>query len=315
MTARLSFILCLLLLYACSPPPQPLRVAAIPWPGYEALFLARAQGHLDPFAVHLVEMESATSVLHELRNGTVDAAALTLDETLSAIAQGVPLAVVLVLDISDGADALLARPGIERLDELRGRKVGVETSALGALMLQSALEAGGLKPSDVVVVPLTVDSHERAFERGEIDAVVTFEPVRSRLLRAGARLLFDSRQIPGRIIDVLAVRTDRVADHATALEHLLRAWFRALAFQRNHPERAARLMQPRLRLEVEAILAAFDGIEQPDAAANRSLLSGSPAPLDERARELARFMAAHGLLPTDFSPPPLAIDRFLPAPP
>ncbi len=114
--ACLLLLLLLLLLTACGQAPRPpLRIATNVWPGYEPLYLARELGYFDPRTVRLVEMGSSTEVLHELRNGTIDGAALTLDEALSAVAEGLPLVVVLVMDISAGADALVARPGLERL--------------------------------------------------------------------------------------------------------------------------------------------------------------------------------------------------------
>jgi len=45
-----------------------------------------------------------------------------------------------------------------------------------------------------------------AFKKRQVDAIVTFEPVKSELLSSGANILFDSHQIPGRIVDVLVVR-------------------------------------------------------------------------------------------------------------
>ena len=48
-------------------------------------------------------------------------------------------------------------------------------SALGTIMLLSALEANGLTMQDVRVRTLTVDDHLAAFQAGEVDALVTFE--------------------------------------------------------------------------------------------------------------------------------------------
>ncbi len=184
---------------------------------------------------------------------------------------------------------------------------------MGALLLESALQAGGLGLADITPVPLTADQHLPAWERGAVEALVTFEPMRSRLLEAGGHVLFDSRRIPGRIIDVLVIRRDRLPGHEEQLRSLVSAYFRALAYQHAQPARAARLMQPRLRLKQEEILAAFQGLRQPDAGANRRWLSGDPPLLERRARTLARFMAGHGLLPPG-APPPGISDQFLPPP-
>ena len=60
---------------------------------------------------------------------------LTLDELLTARGNGIELCVIAVLDSSAGADALMARPGLEHLKALAGQRIGAEDSASGALML------------------------------------------------------------------------------------------------------------------------------------------------------------------------------------
>lgn len=309
-----GLLLLVALLTGCGQPPvQPLRVASNVWPGYEPLYLARSLGYYPEGSIRLLELSSATQVLHELRNATIDVAALTLDEALSLVAEDYSIRVALVLDISNGADALLAQPDIPNLKALRGKRVGVEDTAVGALMLASALDTAGLEVSDIQPVHLTADEHQRAYEQGQVAAVVTFEPTRSRLLAEGARVLFDSSQIPGRIIDVLVVRAGLEAQHQEQLRALIAGYFHALDYQREHPLDAAERMRPRLRLEPAEILKSYDGLQQPDVSENRRLLSGHPAPLDSRAAALAGFMYRHGLLRREIEISSLATAGYLPA--
>lgn len=97
---------------------KPIAIAAQVWPGYEPMFLARSEGWLDAERVHLLETASATESLQALRDGTVDGAALTLDEVLKARATGLSLSVVMIFDLSAGADMLVARAGITTLADL-----------------------------------------------------------------------------------------------------------------------------------------------------------------------------------------------------
>jgi ABC-type nitrate/sulfonate/bicarbonate transport system substrate-binding protein len=88
-------------LSGCSDPPSPLNVGTIVFPGYELLFLAREQGLLPEPGIRLVELLSSTDNLRLLAAGRLQAATLTLDEVLTARADGLDLRVVLVLDLSD----------------------------------------------------------------------------------------------------------------------------------------------------------------------------------------------------------------------
>ena len=164
-----------------------------------------------------------------LRTGRLDMAGLTLDEALTLVQEGIPIKVIWVLDISQGADALVARYGVAGLADLRGRKVGVEQTAVGAYMLNAALAKAGLRTTDITVVPLPLDEHLTAWRESQVDALVTFDPVLQVLRGEGAPVLFDSSAIPGEIVDVLVARTDALACCTQRISQLLAAHERALA--------------------------------------------------------------------------------------
>lgn len=294
------------------PPVGPLSIAAHVWPGYEPMFLARREGWLDQRQVRLVETLSATESLHALAAGTVDGAALTLDEVLRSRAGGVPLTVALVFDISAGADVLLARPGIKRLADLKGRRIGVEQGAVGALMLAKALQAGGLSAGEVRLVSLTIAEQRDAWRQGRVDAVVTYEPVSSQLLAEGANRLFDSRQLPDLIVDVLALRTSVIDMHTGALGQLLAAHFRALDHLRRNPQDAAYRMAQRLNLAPDQVLASFKGLVLPDLSNNHRLLAGDTPPLLASARSLSGLMLEAGMLSREDTLTDLLSADFLP---
>jgi len=286
-----------------------LRIATNVWPGYETLYLARSLGYYDDRSIRLVEMTSSSQVSQALRNGTIEAGCLTLDETLSLLQDNVNLRVVLIMDISHGADVVMARPGIAGLKALRNKRVGVENAAVGAIMLDAALEAGGLQAADVNIVPITPDEHAAAYLSGKVDAVVTFEPVRSQLLKAGAHVLFDSTQVPGRIIDVLVVRAEDAANHTRELKELLDGHFKALEYLKNNPQDAAKRMAPRLNGDA---LEQFAGIHLPDLKENRNFLSSDSLRLKSIAHELAELMIRRKLLQRPVAADSLADSSYLP---
>ena len=298
LTRSLFIVFCLFgVLTGCSPPPEaPLRVGATQWPGYEILFLARSLGLFENRSIRLVELTSATEVVHALRSDMLEAAALTLDEALPLIQDGSDLKVVLVLDISSGGNALMAQPGIESLSALHGKRIGVENTATGAILLSGALQAGGLTVSDIKVIPITVDEHEDAYRAGSVDAIVTSEPVKTKLLSKGAEILFDSSQIPGRIMNVLVVHSSALRSKREPLEALISGWFRALAHFHRAPLDSAQRMAPRIGINAEDMLKSFSGIQLPDLEDNRILLAGDQPVFLIAARRLVELMLEQGLL-------------------
>jgi NitT/TauT family transport system substrate-binding protein len=287
---------------------EPLSIATNQWPGYEPLYLARGLDYFSRDEIRLVELPSASKVIQAYRAGAVHAAALTLDETLLLLQDHVPARILLVMDVSNGADVVMARPGVETLADLKGKRIGVESFALGAYMLARALEVGKLDPSDVVIVPLTVDQHEEAYLSGKVDALVTFEPVRTKLTQAGAHVLFDSSRIPNEIFDVLVINPQYMQKNPRQVARIKSAWFRALDFMRLHPDDAARRMAQRQAITPEEFLASLKELEIPDRDENIRLLEGSAPAILPPARRLAKVMRDDWLLHDTVDPAAL-LDR------
>ena len=300
----LRSLLCLLLslaaLTGCAKQPaNPLHVATNTWVGYEPLYLARSLQYLPESTAVLHEMPNSSDVIKAFRNNAVDVAALTLDEALLLIQDGIDAKILLVMDISNGADALLVHAGTDKIRRLKGSRIGAESLALGAYMLSRALERGGLRPEEITLVPTTIDAHEEAFLTGKVDAVVTFEPVKSKLLSKGARVLFDSSMIPNEIIDVLVVRASAYRTHRAELRELEAEWYRALHYLRTHRADACRLMAKREGISPGQFQAALQGIVVPDRKESRRLLADD---LPASARRLVRVMVREKLLKNSIDP-------------
>lgn len=301
------------LLAGCQAPAPPLRVGSIVFPGYEFMFLARDLALLPHEQVHLVEMSANTDILRALALGRLDAANLTLDEVLLGRNEGLDLRVALVLDVSAGADVVMAAPGVSGLADLKGRRIGFEEGATGALMLGAALEAGGLTIDQIRKVPISLVYSVEAFTAQKLDAIVTTEPWASVLERRGARRLFDSAAAPGLIVDVLAVRAETLSRAPEALRGLVAGHFMALSRFQAQPAQLSPLMAPRLRVPPAEVPLAFGGMELPDAAANREWLRAG-GELQKSAERLGRLMLSQGLTAKAPQLAGLAEPGFLPAP-
>ena len=286
-----------LLLAGCGPPDEPpLRVAMIGWIGYQPLNIALGQGELPGNEIRVAHFASNTESLRAFRNGNVDVAALTLDEALLLRADGHDIRVILLMDYSHGADTILARPGIETLADLEGRRVGVENSAATAYLLARGLEHGGLGADAVEVVRVDAGRHTEAFVQGHVDALATFEPIRTRLLREGAVELFDSTRIPGEIIDVLVAHREALDLHRNHLTDLIRAWFRALDQLETNPGKARALIARHTDLSPQDLELALAGVQFPSLAENCKVLANDGQALHESTRRLVALMRENHLL-------------------
>jgi NitT/TauT family transport system substrate-binding protein len=245
-------------LAACSGPPDlPLRVGLNPWLGYDPLILARERGLTDPADLRIVELESSSESARQLRNGLLDAAGLTLAEAIELASSGVDIKVVGILSLSKGADAVVAQPGVASAAALKGARIGMENSALADVMLQRVLEAGGLQRDALALVRLPVVEHEAALMLGRVDAVITFEPVLSSLVAAGYRVLLDSADMPGEVVDVLVIRSDALSARPAQVRALLRAFEEGRRALLAQPQEAARTLAAGTDLDTASYLRAL----------------------------------------------------------
>jgi len=281
---------------ACSEPQAALRIGTNVWIGSEPLYLARELGRLDPAAVQLVEYPSASEVLRAFRNEAIDGMVISLDELFGLAADGFKPRIVLVVDVSHGADVVVGRPGMRSMRDLKGKSVAVESSALGAFVLSRALAVNGMQASDVNVVHLESNEQTGAFEKGEVDGAVTFDPYRAQFLRTGGTVLFDSTQIPGEIVDLLAVRASVVERHRRSVQALLTGWFDAIDYMNSDPRDAARRMGVRQQTDAEAFMEAQKGLHIPSREENLRMLGGASPELGVTGRRLMALMLDAKLL-------------------
>ena len=290
---------------------QPVRVGINTWPGYEPFFLAKGLGYYDQTGITLVDYPSASEEIRAFQEGALEAATLTMDEVFLLEEKGQHVRVVLIIDTSAGGDVILGKPEFQSLTDLKGKRVGAETSALGGFVLARALDQAGMSPQDIQIVPIEMSEHEQAFTEGRVDAIVTYEPARGNLLRAGAHQLFDSSQIPKEIVDVLIVREEALSKADATLQALIQGWFRALTYLREQPLDAARRIAPRQGVSPEQFLESLKGLHIPGLGENLLLLGKTDQTFLNGLQRLSKFMASRQLLKHEMDPASLLNDRFV----
>ncbi|WP_304852356.1 ABC transporter substrate-binding protein [Hydrogenophaga sp.] len=295
--APLAVVALALGLAACHEAPQPpIAVGVNTWVGYDPLVLARDRGLADARQLKVVELISTAEVLRHLRNGLLDAAGMTMDEALRLKDSGVDVRIVALLDTSAGADVVLAAPHIKNLQALRGESIAVEDATVGTLMLERLLQRAKLKRDDVTVVRMDATQHITALESDRVAAAVSYAPVDVALRASGYRPIFDSRQMPGEIVDLLVVRTDVLRERPQAVDALLNAWAAGLESMQKHPSSAAASLAPGADLSPEQYLSVQRGLRFYTPAESLELLQGDPPALAQQGESVAWLLQELNLL-------------------
>lgn len=296
----------------CTPKSSsPLRIGMNLWPGYETLYLAEDLGYYDNQPIKLVDYPSGTEEVKAYRNGEIEGAGLSIDQALSIAATQENLKIIAIMDVSNGADVILGRPDIANIKALKGKRVGLEPTALGSFFIARSLEKNGMSVEDIQIVSVEPLEHEQAYKQRKIDAVVTFGPPVAKILEAGAKVLFDSSQIPGEIVDVLAVSTDAIANSPQSIQSLVNGRFRALKYLEENPQEAATRIAKRTQVTPETILNAFKGIDQLNLEENQKLFNQNDPSFVLGSKKLISIMREKKLLPKDIDINTILDDQFI----
>ena len=294
-------------------PKESLKIGADIWPGFEPLYLARDLGYFEDAPIQIVEYTGMKEIQQAFRNGTLDMKVDTLDSFLLLARDNPDMRVWLLFDVSKGGDALVAQADIQDLQDLEGRTVGLYPDDLSVFILTRALESVDLPLDAVNRVVLEAAEQKKAFLEGEVDAIVTFEPTRSRLLEGGANLLFDSRQMPGEIIDVLVGAEDIKHKFPQELKVLVKGWFKALQYIQENPDDAMQRMAKRQGITLEQFTQSLDGLSFINLQNNQALLSRENPELYEGVKRLTTFLSDRDLLDGEVDLDNLFDDRFVKA--
>jgi NitT/TauT family transport system substrate-binding protein len=252
MTRVFKFILLLivLLLPGCAQKTQEPRLTRVTiafqdWVGYGPLYLAQEKGFFKEEGVDLVFVDEQLDSARRdaFKQGMLDCEAGTIDLLVSKAAQGTPIVAVMEIDQSFGSDAIVAAENITTLEGLKGKRVALARDDVGETLLSVLFYKKGLPFKDMIIVSEQSEEVAQAFLNGKADACVTWEPqVSKSLQRPGAHILASSKEYPGIVIDTLNVRKDWLENNPGLVKRLIRGWFKALKYYKEHPLEASEII-------------------------------------------------------------------------
>lgn len=241
---------------------RPLRIGLNPWPGYLDLSLAAQQGFFadEGLKVQIVEFSSLYDLVRAFQLGQIDLIPCTLVEIREVNRNRRKAEIVRVLDSSEGPDVVLAHMDGDEFDP-RGQKIAYEPASLGAYLLQRFLDERGLTLADVDPVPMDQLQIVRAMAEKRVAAAVTYPPNSIEITKIPqVRSVYSSAEIPGEIVDVLAVDPDLLDRDASFLSRISAALLATERFADEHPLEAIRHKAAVLGIPPEEWHAATAGI-------------------------------------------------------
>jgi NitT/TauT family transport system substrate-binding protein len=253
-----------------------LRVGHDYWIGYAGVFIAEAKGFFNEEGVD-VQLQSFAGPgdsLPPLIAGHLDLNLTTL-HNLALVAGtqgGPPLAVVYLIDASHGADAIVARPSIKSVEELRGKRIAVTFNEANHLFLLVALERVGLTEADVTLMNVSADDAGAAFLAGAVDAAVTWEPWVSRAKAGEGHVIFSTADAPDLIINAVVAPLATRQAKRDEIAAFLRAIDRGVAFLESNPQESKQILAEKLEATPDDVAEMLAGDRIYDLNTNREML-------------------------------------------
>jgi NitT/TauT family transport system substrate-binding protein len=242
LTSSLLFLLSFLTIAGCSNSNTPTKSVTTPqatdvklgfsaWPGWFPWQVAQEKEIFakSKVGVNLKWFDNYADSITALNNGSIEANSQTLADTITSIANGKDLVVVLTNDNSTGNDKIIISEQLKSVKDLKGKKVAAEEGTVDHFLLVQALKNVGMTMKDIQFVPMETSKAADAFVAGKVDAVAVFAPFTTKALkRPGSRELFSSKDFPGSISDHLVFTRKFVNEHPEKVQAVVDSWFATL---------------------------------------------------------------------------------------
>lgn len=213
------------------------------WFGFAPVPVAIELGYFaeEDLEVTTVFDNDRANVLPAFESGDLDCTMRTIGEYMSRPrTPETPGTVIGTIDVSVGADGVVAGPEIETVADLVGKVFAGEINHPGTVMTQHALTKLGHSMDDLELRLIATDDSIAVFEDPEVAAVATWEPMMSNIVdntsRAGSKILLSSADFNGLITDVIIVHDDDLAANPEKYKKFLRGIYRAVDLYNTDPD-------------------------------------------------------------------------------
>ena len=232
-------------------------IAADLFSGYAVLRSAQMRDNLKASGIRLTMEDDKADYgarLEALEDGDVQMAVYTIDSLLMAGANagGFPASIVMVIDETKGADAVLAYKDavglLQDLDDPDARFVLTPSSPSEFLarVVKSHFKLPNLSGDWMIEADGAADVLQKLkdADRADKTAYVLWEPQVSQAKQLpGVEVILDSSRIKGLIVDVLVARREYLRDHPDKVRAVVEAYSRAAHHYRSQPDGFAALVK------------------------------------------------------------------------
>lgn len=257
---------------------KPITIGYSDWPGWVAWQVAIEKGWLKEAGLNVdFKWFDYSASLSAFSANQLDAVFVTNGDNLVTASGGTQGMMILATDYSAGNDVILAKEGINSIQDLKGKSIGVEKGLVDHLLLATALSDQKNTAADVKLVNSTTNQLPQVFSSPDVSAIAVWQPVASQALKAvaGSKIIYSSKDKPGLIYDTLTVNMSHLAAHKEEWTKLLQVWDKTVKYINDPATRpdAVKIMAARSGVDPKQYESMVDGTHLLDIEANKKVFT------------------------------------------
>ncbi|EMU00416.1 ABC transporter substrate-binding protein, partial [Acinetobacter baumannii] len=212
---------------------KPITIGYSDWPGWVAWQVAIEKGWLKEAGLN-VEFKwfDYSASLSAFSANQLDAVLVTNGDNLVTASGGTQGMMILATDYSAGNDVIIAKEGINTIQDLKGKSIGVEKGLVVHLLLATALTDHNIKANEVKLVNSATNQLPQVFNSPDISAIAVWQPVAGQALKAvaGSKIIYTSKDKSGLIYDTLTVNMSHLTAHQEEWKKIIQVWDKTVKY-------------------------------------------------------------------------------------
>jgi NitT/TauT family transport system substrate-binding protein len=268
----------------------PVAVGISGWTGFAPLTLAKEAGIFKKNGLDVSIKKIPQKDRHlAIASGDIQCAATTVETWIVWNANGVATRQIFQMDKSYGADGMAVRGDIQKIADLKGKKVAASSPGTAPYFtLAWMLKKNGLSVKDVSVVNLEPQAAANAFVTGQdISAAMTYEPYLStvRSNTTAGRIIATTLDYP-MVMDTFGCTPKFLADNPKAAQALANSYFEAVDMIKREPKKSFEIMGADVKQSGEQFEGSQKYLRWQDKAANQKFFAGEHQAFSKEAADL-----------------------------
>jgi len=253
------------------------KVGLNSWTGYQVALYAQESGIFRKHGldVEFIRFLNQQDNIRATMRGSQDASFVPLSEVTQVDSSEETPVFVMVVDISAGSDGIAARPEINSVKDLKGKKVSAKLSTVSHLVLLEALQANQMSPQDVEIADVINERGIKLLKDGEISASTLWEPTMTKTAKeVNGKVIFTTADVDSLVIDGFATRSSLINTRQDELVSFMKSWLEVMQAIDTKPQEVFASVAKQLKMTTEDFAEDYRGLKKGDLAMNRRMFEG-----------------------------------------